>query len=60
MAQERIDDFIQLAKDYAKAEKSWRYSIGYSSVSNARTGDAITNACSVTICPVRCTSAGGG
>ena len=24
MAQERIDDFIQLAKDYAKAEKDGR------------------------------------
>lgn len=60
MAQERIDDFIQLAKDYAKEEKELGYSIGYSSASNARTGDAITNACFATICPVRCTSAGGG
>ena len=55
MAQERIDDFIQLAKDYAKAEKELEVQHWvFISI------DAITNACSVTIYPVRCTSAGGG
>lgn len=34
-----------------KQKRSWRYSIGYSSALSVQTGDAITNACSVTICP---------
>lgn len=60
MSQESIDDFMQLAKDYAKAEKELEYSIGYSSVSNVRTVTAIMYACSAMICPVKCTSADGG
>lgn len=60
MAQESIDDFIQMAKDYAKAEKELGVQHWVLSVSSEKVNLVTGNVFTLTTCHVNCMNGENG